>query len=110
MAEYCLFRRASIDEKYDFTHVPLTALNTETACAADYVAFMQSVIGELYGCTDDLEVEANKTGRTIRHPFFGGFGSAELDYLNKGSEDVVDAAPVVPADDVGGVGVVNVDV
>jgi hypothetical protein len=51
----------------------------EGAVAADYLSFIQYVLGVLLEDVDDLEREANASGRTIKHGQFGAFGSQPLD-------------------------------
>jgi len=52
----------------------LANIDTGNAVAADYIVFMQAVIESLMH-VESLEREANASGKTIRHPNFGSFGS-----------------------------------
>jgi hypothetical protein len=54
-----------------------SGLNTDVAVAADYIAFIGGLTELLAFNTDDLEREANASGRTIDHPLIGGVGSIE---------------------------------
>lgn len=57
--------------------VVLSALRTETAVAADYISFMETLTSALMH-RDSLEREANASGRTMNHHNFGALGSLPI--------------------------------
>ncbi|EPL7197432.1 hypothetical protein QCW82_003814 [Klebsiella michiganensis] len=55
----------------------LASIDTSKAVAADYLSFMQSVTGALMH-TESLELEANASGKTIKHASFSTFGAIPI--------------------------------
>ncbi len=53
-------------------------INTENAVAADYLSFISCVTDVLLCDRAALEVEANKSGRTINGHKFSGIGSVDI--------------------------------
>ncbi|WP_367671857.1 hypothetical protein [Serratia symbiotica] len=53
-------------------------LNTENASAVDYLYFLDSVLRAVMNDRDNLEREANKSGRTINGHGFSGIGSVSI--------------------------------
>lgn len=57
----------------------VSAINTETAVAADYLSFIDSLTKALLNDSEGLEKEANKCGRTINGHGFSGIGSVPIE-------------------------------
>ncbi len=55
----------------------LACINTNKAVAADYLTFMEAVIGALMH-EPSLEHEANASNKTILHKHFGSLGSLPI--------------------------------
>lgn len=56
----------------------VSAIKTETAVAADYLSFIDSLTKALLNDSEGLEKEANMSERTIKHARFGTFGSLPI--------------------------------
>lgn len=56
----------------------LSVIKTETAVAADYLNFINSITEALLNDSTGLEKEANMSGRTIKHAHFKTFGSLPI--------------------------------
>ncbi|MDU7483142.1 MAG: hypothetical protein E7K90_17365 [Hafnia alvei] len=56
----------------------VSVIKTETAVAADYLSFIDSITKALLNDSEGLEKEANMSGRTIKHACFGTFGSLSI--------------------------------
>ncbi|EMX8400590.1 hypothetical protein AAHR76_001353 [Yersinia enterocolitica] len=54
------------------------AFNTKSAVAADYLSFIDSVTKALLNDLEQLEKEANMSGKTIKHANFKTFGSLPI--------------------------------
>lgn len=55
----------------------VSAIKTETAVAADYLSFIDSLTKALLNDSEGLEKEANMSGRTIKYANFVTFGSIQ---------------------------------
>ncbi|WP_336797601.1 hypothetical protein [Erwinia aphidicola] len=53
-------------------------LNTDGAVAADYLSFIDGVVSTLQKSKEELETEANQSGRTLHGHTYSGVGSVSI--------------------------------
>lgn len=64
--------------KDDGDIVPLQIFQTHGAVAYDHLNFVEGVVSHLMDQREDLEAEANQSGRTINHKFCRSMGSLKI--------------------------------